>query len=60
MNANIHINVDEIPPEIAERIGCVFLGFHKRFQQNPDLWHVRRTLRIRLLHLGGRMPPALR
>nr|DAM41860.1 MAG TPA: hypothetical protein [Caudoviricetes sp.] len=37
MNANIHINVDEIPPEVAERIGCVFLGFHKRFQQNPEL-----------------------
>ena len=29
MNANIHINVDEIPPEVAERIGCVFLGYHK-------------------------------
>lgn len=37
MNANIHINVDEIPPEVAERIGCVFLGFHKRFQQSPEL-----------------------
>ena len=37
MSANIHINVDEIPPEVAERIGCVFLGFHKRFQQNPEL-----------------------
>ena len=29
MNANIHINVDEIPPEVAERIGCVFLGYHR-------------------------------
>lgn len=37
MDTTIHINVDEIPPEVAERIGCVFLGFHKRFQQNPEL-----------------------
>lgn len=37
MNANIHINVDEIPPEVAERIGCVFLGYYKRLQQNPEL-----------------------
>ena len=37
MNTNIHVNVNEIPPEVAERIGCVFLGFHKRFQQNPEL-----------------------
>ena len=34
MNTNIHVNVNEIPPEVAERIGCVFLGFHKRFQQS--------------------------
>ena len=37
MDTTIHINVDEIPPEVAERIGCVFLGFHKRFQQSPEL-----------------------
>ena len=37
MDTTIHINVDEIPPKVAERIGCVFLGFHKRFQQNPEL-----------------------
>jgi len=29
MNINIHVNVNEIPPEVAERIGCAFLGFHK-------------------------------
>ena len=29
MNTNIHVNVNEIPPEVAERIGCAFLGFHK-------------------------------
>lgn len=48
MNANIHINVDEIPPEVAERIGCVFLGYHKWFQQNPELMaelEVRRAAR---------------
>ena len=37
MDTTIHINVADIPPEVAERIGCVFLGFHKRFQQNPEL-----------------------
>ena len=37
MNTNIHVNVNEIPPEVAERIGCAFLGFHKRFQQSPEL-----------------------
>ena len=37
MNTNIHVNVNEIPPEVAERIGRVFLGFHKRFQQSPEL-----------------------
>ena len=37
MNTNIHVNVNEIPPEVAERIGCVFLGFHKRFQQMAEL-----------------------
>mgnify|MGYP001034527482 FL=1 len=37
MNTSIHVNVNEIPPEVAERIGCVFLGFHKRFQQSPEL-----------------------
>lgn len=31
MNTSIHVNVNEIPPEVAERIGCAFLGFHKRF-----------------------------
>lgn len=51
MNANIHINVDEIPPEVAERIGCVFLGYHKWFQQNPELMaelEVRRAARKKL------------
>ena len=37
MNTNIHVNVNEIPPEVAERIGCVFLGFHQRFKQSPEL-----------------------
>ena len=37
MNTIIHVNVNENPPEVAERIGCVFLGFHKRFQQSPEL-----------------------
>ena len=37
MNTNIHINVGEIPPEVAERIGRVFLEYHKRFQQDPKL-----------------------
>ena len=37
MNTSIHVNVNEIPPEVAERIGCAFLGFHKRFQQSPEL-----------------------
>lgn len=31
------VDVSKIPPEVAERIGCVFLGFHKRFQQSPEL-----------------------
>ena len=51
MNANIHINVDEIPPEVAERIGCVFLGYHKGCQQNPELMaelEVRRAARKKL------------
>lgn len=51
MNANIHINVDEIPPEVAGRIGCVFLGYHKWFQQNPELMaelEVRRAARKKL------------
>lgn len=51
MNANIHINVDEIPPEVAERIGCAFLGYHKWFQQNPELMaelEVRRAARKKL------------
>ena len=51
INANIHINVDEIPPEVAERIGCVFLGYHKWFQQNPELMaelEVRRAARKKL------------
>lgn len=33
----LKIDVSSIPPEVAERIGCVFLGFHKRFQQSPEL-----------------------
>lgn len=37
MNASIHVNVDEIPPEVAERIGRVFLEYHKRFQQDSEL-----------------------
>lgn len=37
MNTNIHVNVDEIPPEVAERIGRVFLEYHTRFQQDPNL-----------------------
>ena len=37
MNTSIHVNVNEIPPEVAERIDCAFLGFHKRFQQSPEL-----------------------
>ena len=35
MNTNIHVNVNEIPPEVAERIGRVFLAYHKRFPQAP-------------------------
>lgn len=31
------VDVSKIPPEVAERIGCVFLEFHKRFQQSPEL-----------------------
>ena len=27
----------ELQAEVAERIGCAFLGFHKRFQQSPKL-----------------------
>ena len=37
MNTNIHVNVNEIPPEVAERIGRVFLEYHKQFQQDPKL-----------------------
>ena len=37
MNTHLPVTVNEIPPEVAERIGCVFLGFHKRFQQSPEL-----------------------
>ena len=51
MNANIHINVDEIPPEVAERIGCVFLGYYNRLQQNPELMaelEARRAARKKL------------
>ena len=36
-SSSLKIDVSSIPPEVAERIGCVFLGFHKRFQQNPEL-----------------------
>lgn len=45
MNTTIHINVDEIPPEVGERIGCVFLGYYKRFQQNPKLMAELEALR---------------
>ncbi len=31
------VDVSKIPPEVAERIGCAVLGFHKRFQQSPEL-----------------------
>lgn len=37
MNTNIHVNVNEIPPEVAERIGCVFLGFHNS-SRIPNSW----------------------
>ena len=37
MNTNIHVNVNEIPPEVAERIGRVFIEYHKRFLQDPKL-----------------------
>ena len=56
MNTNIHVNVNEIPPEVAERIGCVFLGFHKRFQQSPELmaeleaYRAIKAARVRLPH----------
>lgn len=36
-SSSLKIDISSIPPEVAERIGCVFLGFHKRFQQNPEL-----------------------
>ena len=45
MDTTIHINVDEIPPEVGERIGCVFLGYYKRFQQNPKLMAELEALR---------------
>ena len=45
MNTNIHVNVNEIPPEVAERIGCAFLGFHKRFQQSLELMAELETYR---------------
>lgn len=36
-NETIKIDVTKIPPEVGERIGRVFLEYHKRFQQNPKL-----------------------
>lgn len=45
MNTNIHVNVDEIPPEVAERIGRIFLEYHKRFQQDPKFMAELETYR---------------
>lgn len=36
-NETIKIDVTKIPLEVGERIGRVFLEYHKRFQQNPKL-----------------------
>ena len=36
-DTSLKVDISKIPPEVAERIGCVFLGFHKRFQQSPEL-----------------------
>lgn len=36
-SSSLKIDVSSVPPEVAERIGCVFLGFHKRFQRSPKL-----------------------
>ena len=36
-SSSLKIDVSSVPPEVAERIGCVFLGFHRRFQQSPEL-----------------------
>lgn len=38
MNTSIHVNVDEIPPEVAERIGRVFLEYHKRSNRIRSSW----------------------
>lgn len=56
MNTNIHVNVDEIPPEIAERIGRVFLECHKQFQQDPKLMAELEAYRAarHLNHKGSR------
>lgn len=36
-SSSLKIDVSSIPPEVAERIGRVFLEYHKRFQQDPKL-----------------------
>lgn len=36
-NMSPKVDVSKIPPEVAERIGRVFLEYHKRFQQSPEL-----------------------
>lgn len=56
MNTNIHVNVDEIPPEVAERISRVFLEYHKQFQQDPKLMAELEAYRAarHLNHKGSR------
>lgn len=56
MKTNIHVNVDEIPPEVAERIGRVFLEYHKQFQQDPKLMAELEAYRAarHLNHKGSR------
>lgn len=44
-SSSLKIDVSSVPPEVAERIGCVFLGFHKRFQQSPELMAELETYR---------------
>lgn len=41
----IKIDVTKIPPEVGERIGRVFLEYHKRFRQNPKLMAELEALR---------------
>lgn len=44
-NESFKIDVTKIPPEVGERIGRVFLGYYKRFQQNPKLMAELEVLR---------------